>query len=116
MKVTHEVVKTAFTYHLFQDELSRYSDAFTSRRQLNQIFFVVFSLIRALARAQRLFLFFDCLFFFFFCQGLYIGTLKCRGSIIVYIHTYIHTYIQVKKVEPFGTTGFLDLSLNCALG
>ena len=39
-------------------------------------------IIRALARAQRLFLFYDC----FFCQGLYIGTLKCRGSIIVYIH------------------------------
>ena len=29
----------------FQDELSRFSDTFTSRRQLNQIFFLVFSLI-----------------------------------------------------------------------
>ena len=35
------------SYHIicFQDELSRYSDAFTSRRQWNQIFFLVFSLI-----------------------------------------------------------------------
>ena len=32
-------------YHIicFQDELSRFSDTFTSRRQLNQIFFLVFS-------------------------------------------------------------------------
>ena len=36
------------------------------------------------------FYFMTVFFFFFFCQGLYIGTLKCRGSIIVYIHTYIH--------------------------
>ena len=41
--------------------------------------------------------YFMTVFCFVFCQGLYIGTLKCRGSIIVYtiIHTYINTYIWV---------------------
>ena len=53
-------------------------------------------------------------FFFFFCQGLYIGTLKCRGSIIVYIHTYIHTYrytyIYIDNFHPFCNP-YIEISI-----
>ena len=54
--------------------------------------------------------YFMTVFFCFFCccQGLYIGTLKCRGSIIVYIHMtdnfhpFCNPYIEISiKGEAF---------------
>ena len=44
---------------------------------------------------------------------LYIGTLKCRGSIIVYIHTYIYTYIRYIYIENFHTfcNPYIDKSI-----
>ena len=48
-------------------------------------------------------------FFFFFCQGLYIGTLKCRGSIIVYIHTYI--WVLANTLDPSASEINKALSL-----